>query len=337
MLTLDYELFFGKNSGSINECIIDPTQRIIEILNKWDIKASFFVDAGYIERLDQERRLFPELERDYKLITDQILALYKEGHDIQLHIHPHWRDSYYGEKGWEINTSRYKLHDFSQQEVNSIVSDYKKVLEKIIADKIFTYRAGGWCILPFEHISESLYSNGILIDSTVFRNGYYHSDAQSFDFRMAEDKTIWKFDENPNIEDKNGRFMEIPISSIKTSPFFYWRLAIAKKFGGKKHKAFGNGRAVKANRKSILRMLACPSTTVVSIDGYKSSLLSTSLKEYGSRFNEDNYFVAIGHPKAASEFSLMQLEQFIDNAVVDNKFTTYRLEYSKRLGKDSYG
>jgi len=46
--------------------------------------------------LIEYRKRYSVLENDYKKIINQITKLNKEEHDIQLHIHPHWEDSYFG-------------------------------------------------------------------------------------------------------------------------------------------------------------------------------------------------------------------------------------------------
>ena len=283
LLTLDYELFFGRNSGSIGSCLLMPSQKILEILDRYNVKATFFVDAGFVECLKRESAHYPELEKEYFTLREHISFLAKAGHDIQLHIHPHWEDSKYSENGWNIDTKRYRLHDFPKEEVHKIVKEYKKVLEDIIGDTVFVFRAGGWCIQPFDYLIDALVSNGITIDSTVFSEGYYSSDTHSFDFRGAEDKTIWKFHNNPIQENKSGTIIELPISSLKTSPLFFWKLALAKKFGGDHHLPFGDGVSVKSGRSSIIRMLTNWTTTVASMDGFKSSLLKKALSKYKSK------------------------------------------------------
>ena len=326
MLTLDYEVFFGQSTGSVHDCLIYPTQKIIEILDLYNAKACFFVDAGFLERLSQFKKDYPQLEADYQMVTEQIRQLIKRGHDIQLHIHPHWEDCCYEGGRWEMDTTRYRLHDFTKSDVERIISRYKNTLENVIENDVKVYRAGGWCLLPFDHINSALMNNGILIDSTVFRNGEYSSASHSFDFSGAEDKTIWRFSDDPLTEDPTGKFTEVPISSFKASPLFFWGLAFAKKFGGNKHKSIGKGSAVKANKKELLKMLTNYTYSVVSMDGYKAKYLAKSLKNYRKKFTNDDYFVVIGHPKSATHYSLEQLEKFVKSAVTENKFTTYRQE-----------
>src|SRR5688572_14867941 len=112
-ITLDYELYFGEKTGSAAKCIIEPTERLRKIADHYNIPLSFFVDCGYILKLDEFRKKYPVLDNDYKQIIAQLELLIKSGHDLQLHIHPHWEDSFFDGNQWKINTSRYKLSDFN--------------------------------------------------------------------------------------------------------------------------------------------------------------------------------------------------------------------------------
>jgi hypothetical protein len=325
-ITLDYELFFGKNSGTQEKSIIYPTNRLLAILDKYNIKASFFVDSGYLIQLDKYRKKYPVLENDYQQIVSQLTELNKNGHDIQLHIHPHWEDSYFDGKKWNIDTSRYRLHEFSSTEIDDIVYRYKKVLTNIVGeDRVFAFRAGGWCIQPFDKLKSALQKNNIWLDSTLFADGKNDSSTHFFDFTNIPKKTKWQFEDNPLNEDQNGFFTEVPISHYKLSPIFFWKLAFLKKFGRKKHKSFGNGNGIGGSKWDKLRMLTQKTNSVISLDGYKSSYLQKAYQEFVFSKNNKN-FVIIGHPKAMSEYSLEKIENFII-LNLDNNFTTYSKEF----------
>src|SRR2546422_10177660 len=82
-LTLDYELFFGK-SGSLQKCILEPTDRLTQICDKHQVRCVFFVDAGYLDKLRTLAGRAPELSRDRERVVDHIRQLSATGHDIQL-------------------------------------------------------------------------------------------------------------------------------------------------------------------------------------------------------------------------------------------------------------
>lgn len=90
-ITLDYELFFGKHSGSVENCIIKPTEALLKIVNPLKIKFTCFVDVGYLVKLEEQKEKYTQLKKDYQKITAQIKNLANQGHGMELHIHPHWK------------------------------------------------------------------------------------------------------------------------------------------------------------------------------------------------------------------------------------------------------
>jgi peptidoglycan/xylan/chitin deacetylase (PgdA/CDA1 family) len=325
-ITLDYEMFFGNNVGTQKNSILNPTNKLVNILDKFNVKASFFVDSGYLLKLQEFKSKYSKLEKDYNLIIEQLKKLHSNGHDIQLHIHPHWEDSYFNGNRWIIDTSRYRLNDFHLDEIDDIVYRYKKALTDIVGDKVFVFRAGGWCMQPFDKLKNALKKHKIWVDSTVFEGGKNESKTHYFDFNNAPKKDIWKFEDDPLVENNNGSFTEIPISSYRVSPLFFWKLAFAKKLGGDKHKAFGDGSAAGGSKWDKIRMLTRYTNSVVSIDGYKASFLQDAFDKFNENKDHEN-FVIIGHPKAMSRFSLEKLEEFITENKKYHNFTTYTREF----------
>jgi len=320
IITFDYELFFGKKSGTLENCILKPTQQLINLGKKYNVNFVFFVDSGYIIKLKEFKKKFNNLEKDYYNLIKQIEMLNSLGHDIQLHIHPHWEDSYYDGNKWIFNTSRYRLHSFSEKEIDEIVFNYKKVLTDIVGDNIFAFRAGGWSIQPFIKIKNALKKNNIWLDSTVFYGGYNKSDTHFINFKRAPFKDCWKFEDDILEENNNGFFTEIPITSWYYSPLFFWKFAYTKKFNSNEHKIYGDGVPVGASKKDILKMLMKGAYAPVSTDGYKSILLQKAFNYYKNK--NFKYFVTIGHPKALSEFSLRKLDEFVFNNI--KKVCIYR-------------
>ena len=320
IITFDYELFFGQKSGTLENCILKPTEELIKLGKKYNVNFVFFVDSGYLIKLKEYKNKFKSLEKDYQNIVKQIQKLDSYGHSIHLHIHPHWEDSYYDGEKWIFDTTRYRLHSFSEKEIENIVFNYKKALTDIIGDKIFAFRAGGWSIQPFNKIKNALKNNNIWLDSTVFYGGYNKSSTHFIDFRKAPFKDLWKFEDNILVEDNDGFFTEIPISSIYYSPLFFWKFAYTKKFNVNEHKIFGDGVPVGASKKDILKMLLKGAYAPVSTDGYKSIVLEKAYKYYEKK--NFRYFVTIGHPKALSEFSLKQLETFL--SIHKNNISVYK-------------
>lgn len=319
-LSFDYEIYFGEKHGTVDKCIIYPTSELIRIAEKYKVHFSFFVDCGFLIKLNEYRQKFPQLEKDYTSLVDQIKYLADTGHDIQLHIHPHWEDSYYNGERWIIDAKRYKLTDFNQQEIEDIVYRYKKVLTDITQKEVFAFRAGGWCMQPFDKIKPAFKKHEISLDSTVFKNGYYVSKNYFYDFRNAPGKDIYNFENNPEQEDANGYFTELPITAIRNSPLFFWFLFLLGRKNPFYHKPLGDGQPIPAKgyRK---RQLTSYSNNPVSMDGYNARLLEKSLKDCIKKAFRQ--MVVIGHPKALSRFSLERIEEFVRKNATTHNFITY--------------
>lgn len=323
-ITLDYELFFGDSSGSVENCIIKPTEALLKIVEPHDIKLVCFVDVGYLVKLEELKEKFPELRHDYDRVASQIKYLTNNGHGVELHIHPHWEDSFYNGKEWKFDISRYRLADFSANEIKKIVAKYTQTLTRISGEAPKAYRAGGWSAQPFKEIGRALLANDISIDSTVFPGGYYESPAQYYDFRTVKQyKTSYRFSEDLTLENDKGPFKETPISSYKVSPVFFWKFAYHKLRKQKKHRAFGDGQAIAKTKNDTIKLLLKTSNSVVSIDGYKTTYLQKAYNKYSKNTNGQGNFVIIGHPKAMTPYSLKKLNQFLNKVKNENTFKTF--------------
>lgn len=310
LLSLDYELFFGSQTGSVENCLIRPTNTLAEIAQQHKVFLSLFIDALYLQRLSEEANRHHCLQRDYDEIRQQIVSLKEAGHDIQLHLHPHWIDSSYDGNHWQLNTTRYKLHDFSPTEIGKLVACGKKVLTDLVGDTVFAFRAGGWCLQPFKQIAPALRENDIWLDSTVFPRGISDDQDRWFDFSSAPLKDFWQFTIDPNKEEQVGTFVELPISAMRMTPSIFWRMALNRKFMSKaSHKPYGEGSSLPYGTRYYFKRLTRSTISVASIDGLKAGLLGKAFLHNQSMGKQ--LFHAMGHPKAVTDYSLKQLRMFL--------------------------
>jgi len=324
-ITLDYELFFGSSSGSVDNCIIKPTESLLRITEANGIKLNFFVDAGYLFALKKNCNTHPHLVQDFEKISNQIQFLARKGHGIELHVHPHWEDAQYDGEKWIFPMSRYKLSDFDKTESSNIITKYNEILAEISGQSPIAFRAGGWSAQPFSQLKSALLNNGIKIDSSVFANGYSTSSNQSFDFRsVPQFKTQYYFSDDLTQEDQNGDFKEIPISSHNVNPLFFWRLAMTKLMKKSNHRPYGDGLSLNWPKTQLLKMLIWHSHSVVSIDGLKASFLSRAFKQYKYHTSNEGNFVIIGHPKAFTPYSLKKTAQFIERTKDIHKYRIFQ-------------
>jgi peptidoglycan/xylan/chitin deacetylase (PgdA/CDA1 family) len=306
-ITFDYELFFGSKSGTAHKCLLEPTNRLIQLAETLNVQFTFFVDAGYLYQL-QQHNYDAACKETYTLVSAQLKNLLAKGHEIGLHIHPHWEDSYFKNGHWHINTKRYKLSDFTKTEVHSIFERYHKSLIEACGKPCQSYRAGGWCIQPFSNIQEALVAQHIFTDSSVYKNGYHQFTAQAYDFRNAPNKTQWTFENDECIEVENGRFTELAITPHSLSPLFYWQLYLRMKINPAYYVPIGDGSWLKDKRK-IYKQFYSSTQHFASCDGYFASQLTTIYKKL--KAETKNTMVILGHPKSLAPCSFDSLEKFI--------------------------
>ncbi len=134
ILTFDYELFLGKRSGSVINCLINPTNRLLNLFLKYDIQTAFFIDTVYLMRMEALANQYAPVGRDLAKIKSQLTDIVKQGHYIFHHIHPHWLDAEYleNENQWDLsNTSKLTFDKISKDEQTKIMSFSDAFLTKI--------------------------------------------------------------------------------------------------------------------------------------------------------------------------------------------------------------
>ena len=327
LLSLDYELFFGPKTGSVDNCLLRPTEALAEVVRRHGAHLSLFVDALYLQRLAEEAQRYPRMQRDFDAIRRQLAALAKEGHDMQLHLHPHWLDSSCDGEAWQLDTRRYKLHDFSAPEIMATVGSAKRLLTDLVGNTVFAFRAGGWCLQPFATVAPALLAHDIWLDSTVFAGGISDDQERWFDFSTAPIKDYWRFAADPNSETSHGPFVEVPISAMRVTPSLFWHMAFTKKIlANADHKTFGDGASLAWGSSYYLQRLTGSTISVASLDGLKAGLLGKACR--AEQNTGKQLFHVMGHPKALTRYSLQQVEKFLAGLV---SFTSVTFQAFKHL------
>ncbi|MBL57423.1 MAG: hypothetical protein CMP61_09555 [Flavobacteriales bacterium] len=318
LLTFDYELFLLQ-SGSIENCIIKPVDLLLKTFDKTNIKAVFFVDILFLLQLEKEG-----LKSDYELVEKNIQLLIEKGHQVELHLHPHWIDAKYNAISQEWNLSKYenyKLQSLNQKDLNSIFDQGYNKLTKICQTvnpnyKITSFRAGGLCIQPFNVLKPLFEKYNIKIDSSVLVGGKIDSPAQSYDFTLAPKKEIYKFEDEPSLEVKKGSFTQIPIFTYKKN-LIDKILGKIQRNNSEEFKIFGDGKALppksslRVNKLSKLKS----DSYIYSLDGnFNDKLLLNKIIS-----SNQQLITILSHPKLLSPKSADMIKKLHE---MGNQFVT---------------
>jgi len=333
ILTIDYELFFGEKDGTVNTCMIEPTKLLAALLLKYDSRMTVFWDVLHYWKLNKLNVQYSDLAADAIKIENQIKKLAEAHHDIQLHLHPHWINTTFDGRDWQFSLNGYRLHSLSQKnstdEINSIsgcVKIGKRLIEETLNSidpyhKVNSFRAGGYCIQPFDSLSSSFYSNGIHIDSSVCYGFKLDKGQHSYDFTSVPHKNYYRFDDEVNIESQDGRFIEFPIGSIKVSSFHVLWWAFIRRLKYRNLKTLGEINSSERHEKrknsniSDLSKIVRKGLKIILNDNY---IMLTPDNFFKEKFNylvkhANEGSVMILHPKYLNYHTLGLLENHLKN------------------------
>ena len=328
ILTFDYEMFLGK-SGTIRNCIIEPTNELLKVFDSKGIKGVFFVDILFLLKLSDEG-----LVDEYNQIVENIHQILKQGSHIELHIHPHWLDAKYstGTGQWDLsNDQKYRMEALSEDKrieiFNSGVELLIKICRIIQPDyKVRSFRAGGLCIQPFDCFESLMIAHGIFVESSVAVGLASENGNQNFDFSRAKTTSPYRFSNNPIVPDNTGQFLEFPILTYRLS--FFDKLIQKIKGNSASHIIYGDGtsiRSMKKKDKAFFLSKFKSSNALVSLDGdfYEELLYTNIIKR------KEKVITLLSHPKLLSKESIQLISKL--EASTEIEFTTFYEESNRFL------
>ena len=325
ILTLDYELFFGKASGTPEKCLLEPIQAFEEtILSSFPVETIIFVDVLYLYKLSSEKKR--ECKNALDSIRKQLLNLVSRYTNVKLglHLHTHWLDAIYdeGSNTWKFPTYKnYIASLLPESKLREVFEIVKYVQEKLLGNYQFEwFRAGGWCIEPFNRIAPYLKMLGIKKDSTVVHGFELKTEVHNVNFKQAPLKPYWRFSKNTYKEDENGFFEEYPICSVPVLPVFFkiWNHSR----NNRSSKSFwGDGQPageVRKNFKYYLRRIFSKQVYMLNFEYMSAKAMEKVIEKYVQRVkfdisNDKHKVIFIAHPKALSLWSLEELKRFLRN------------------------
>ncbi|MBF0194058.1 MAG: hypothetical protein HQL71_05845 [Magnetococcales bacterium] len=189
-LTVDYEIYFGRSLMSQEAILIAPTKELLACCGSLGVPLTMFCDVNYIFRCREWGD-----DSFVELVEKQLCDAVRSGHDVQLHIHPHWqftkRDNtgrfHFDDKHYLLGTI-FNNPDTRKHEISQMVAKGKQYLENLLKPvdanyKCCAYRAGGYGLQPHEKdMLSALIENGIKLDSSVIPGYKMQSKVHKIDF-----------------------------------------------------------------------------------------------------------------------------------------------------------
>ncbi len=319
-ITLDYELFMGKTTGTPESCLVEPMMHLMDMVDKYNVKLNVFVDAAYLLQLNKLRSEFHRLQQDYEMVTNNIRQIDQRGHAIQLHLHPQWYYSSFDGEKWILDMDHYKLSDMPLADQISLVNEGAALLNNLVTRRITAFRAGGYSIENFTELYTTFLANGIVTDTSAIHGGYSSGKYHTYDFRDVPKKTSYMVLKDIKRENTKGQMREYPISTIDTIGIGYLlkKRTMTKKnnsiHGSKREWGDGEIIGYPGGKLKVLitklNLLFNSKPLLASMDEY---INLEDVLTYSRRHYAGDDFVIIGHPKTFSPHIINLLEYFITN------------------------
>jgi len=326
LLAFDHELSLGGSSSYLND-LFNPTDQLIELATKHGVPITLFTDILCAYRFKEwDKKGF------FKTYCEQLTKTLKYGHDVQLHLHPHWLTSEF-KNGSFIPSEDFSLSNFAEGKYHNgtywNIPGIINLAEEFLTDlcsgskqdyKCIAFRAGGFNLYPAtEMIISALYEKGIRIDSSIAKNYNFSSNISEVDFHNMPSSANWYI--SKNIVNKEGSIdglLEIPIAASPRTPinnlsFLVKRVLLRNRM----YKA--NGWAIHEKNTSLIKRfkrLFPSSSWLLSFDLYTHSVNDLiRILDYHIRIHpEDEVIICstCSHPKNMGKYSHYLMREFIN-------------------------
>jgi hypothetical protein len=333
IFTLDYEIH-GNGEGCPRLLMVEPTQRLLRLLDQYDAKLTIMADIGEIlkfkEYADQKKR------DDYHFedIVFQLQDAVARGHDVQLHIHSSYFNATHNGSRWIQDWSEYDFAGLRLDRMRMMVKTGKEFLESILQPvrsdyRCLAFRAANWSVSPSKNVAEALLDNDITIDTSIFKYGR-RSGLVTFDYSAAESEIgPWPAsEENFCLRDEASRLWEFPIYSenrwigaFLSANRFYRVSQSARHRTARSSSEGGASEPSAAGRKSGLagkwRLLTKRHAWKADFNQCTGRQLVHALRraerKAAADHSIDSPFVLIGHSKIFSRWNERSLRPFLEH------------------------
>lgn len=327
-ISFDYELFMGENYVEERKVLIEPSEALSKMLAAEGVSGCFFADVCCpMQYRKMGMAEFPEL------FDKQLQDFVQAGHDVQLHIHPHWLKATEVGRHVKFDRQYYRLHNW-QEESDNAIADIIHTGTRYLYDVItpvdpdyqcVAYRAGGYCLQPEQQLAEILYREGIRIDSSVCQGFSHIGDGMQYDYRDVPPCSNFYFSREHSISEDirsriPGGILEVPVGSYGTFPY----RIISSKLNGKISDSAPKGHSMTLAKKetdgkrSFIQRIrnSVHAVDMVTFDFYDANSMKYMIKRIYSEMdckNSDVFIATIAHPKGLSKEHIEHMSRVIRN------------------------
>jgi hypothetical protein len=332
LLTFDYEVFLGTNFLPYDQILFEPTARIMEICDKLSVPATFFPDVCSVWA-----HRAAGLNEYAEKFESQMKKALASGHDVQLHLHPHWLDSVYEDGRWTVLTDRMYLHElgfgYAEGSAGALIERGVLYLNELLGPvspdyRCQAFRAAGLALQPNEkEILGALGEKGIKVDTSIAKGLKMNIDTVRIDYSRTPSSANWYINSKTGIETegKDG-ILEIPIATFRSNIPAQFGFIFRRAKSIRQVRGMTVSRVKRQSRMANLRTMILQNLRYVtgrpryllSFDtkGFNLEMLLGGLADYISKYKNDRMITAsiISHPKLMFDDQMKLMSGFIQES-----------------------
>jgi len=228
-LTHDWELR-GDGSGDIEEIQFAPLRRLLAIYEKFGARTTFLPDIMQQITFRSLQDEHDGLRQHADLWDENVKAAWRQGHDIQLHLHSQWSEAQYHNGTWNLQGD-WSLLEYDSAGAARMIDSSKNYLENLLAGidsryRCVAFRASALALAPSPNLLPSLAALGIEVDVSMAAGIYLNNETLTLDYRNCEEGFLPyypKMDDARLVSDKSE-----PVVCVPLNHFYGSRRAVTK-------------------------------------------------------------------------------------------------------------
>jgi hypothetical protein len=189
-LTHDWELR-GDGSGDIEEIQFAPLRKLLEIYAQLGARTTILPEV-------MQQLAFRRCENkhsDLKSLADSwdehAHDAFRQGHDVQLHLHPQWRNAEYANGRWQLDGD-WSILNYDRDTAYAMLREGKEYLERLLRQihpdyQCIAFRAGALAAAPSAHLFKSLTDLGMQLDVSIAGGLFVNNHNLQLDYRDCEE------------------------------------------------------------------------------------------------------------------------------------------------------
>jgi hypothetical protein len=228
-LTHDWELR-GDGSGDIEEIQFAPLRKLLEIYAQAGARTTIFPDVMQQLAFRRCENKHPDLKPLADSWDQHARAAFRQGHDVQLHLHPQWRDAVYANGVWQLNGD-WSILNYDRDAAYAMLRQGKEYLESLLRTidvdyQCIAFRAGALAAAPSAHLLKSLAGLGIQLDVSIAGGLFVNNRNLQLDYRDCEETFLPFY---PEMEDaRRVSNKPEPVVCVPLNHFYGSRRAVTR-------------------------------------------------------------------------------------------------------------